>query len=100
MKYPVALPLSSDESNSLATLSHPIPSIWQLEMHNGQDNRLTADFIWTCLLKALDIVEKDWRNGKETAGALVIVGRHPKFFSNGESCETASVPLFDQELRT
>jgi len=59
-------------------------------MHNGQDNRLTADFIWNCLLKGLDIVERDWRNGKETAGALVIVGRHPKFFSNGLDYENTS----------
>jgi len=58
-------------------------------MHNGKDNRLTVTFLVTCLAKALDIVEKDWRtaNGKADGGpgALIISGKQDqeKFFSNG-----------------
>ena len=55
-------------------------------MHNGVDNRLTAEFITHVLSKTLDIVEKDWRATPGAAGSLVIVGRkeQDKFFSNGE----------------
>lgn len=58
-------------------------------MHNGKDNRLTSTFLTTCLFKALDMVEKDWRtaNGEASGGpgALVISGKQDqeKFFSNG-----------------
>lgn len=58
-------------------------------MHHGKDNRLTTTFLLTCLAKALDIVEKDWRtsNGEAAGGpgALIISGKHDqdKFFSNG-----------------
>ena len=64
-------------------------------MHNGADNRLTADFIKSGMLPALDVVERDWRNvwraSKQTndkqggRGALVLVGNRgqDKFFSNG-----------------
>lgn len=70
-------------------------SIWVVEMHNGADSRLTADFIKFGMLPALDVVERDWRdawraskqsNDKEAGrGALIIVGNRGqnKFFSNG-----------------
>jgi len=58
-------------------------------MHHGKDNRLTTKFLITCLAKALDIVEKDWRAAHGEAsggpGALIISGKQTKekFFSNG-----------------
>lgn len=54
-------------------------------MHNGPDNRLTDEFILACLLKALDLVEKDWRQTPSAPGAIVISGskKQQKFFSNG-----------------
>lgn len=86
MAYPISLPLSSE--TSLATLHHPSPEIWELEMHNGKDNRLTVPFIQNVLIVALDLVEKDWRaSTKEPGapGALIVSGKHDqvKFFSNG-----------------
>lgn len=89
MEYPIALPLSSVGKDSLATLSHPSPEVWELEMHNGHDNRLTTHFLWTCLLKALDLVEKDWRSTPGAPGALIISGKRDqqKFFSNGKCLE-------------
>ena len=78
------------------------PLVWQIELHNGQDNRLTRAVLTEALAPALDIVEKEWRTeydaaravskeGKKPdantrAGALVIVGKlsQDKFFSNGE----------------
>lgn len=70
-------------------------SLWVIELHNGEDNRLTAVMIDQALKPALDAVEKHWRDqwrpaqkvkGKEGAkGALIIVGKQnqDKFFSNG-----------------
>jgi len=71
----------------VAIIRHPSPALWELEMRNGQDNRLTAQFIRECLTKGLDIVEKDWRNTPNTPGALIISGRQDqqKFFSNGRT---------------
>lgn len=90
--YPLSLPLPSSDpqaqsSEPLATLTHPSPELWELEMHNGADNRLSAFFIVHCLQKAFDIVESEWRAlGAGAPGALVIVGKkdQSKFFSNGE----------------
>jgi len=86
--YPLSFPLGSD--NPMATLHHPNNStLWEFEMHNGKDNRLTATFLITCLAKALDVVEKDWRAAHGDAnggpGALIISGKQSqeKFFSNG-----------------
>jgi hypothetical protein len=73
------------------------PTIWVLELHNGQDSRITASLIRDAFMPALDAVERDWRaarRGKDIAkekdmsvgaGALVIVGNksQDKFFSNG-----------------
>lgn len=87
--YPLYFPLStSTREEALATLTHPSPEVWEIEMHNGVDNRLTVHFILNCLQKALDVVEGEWRAvGAGAPGALVLVGKKDqiKFFSNGES---------------
>jgi hypothetical protein len=73
------------------------PSLWIIELHNGQDNRLTVDLVDNGLKPALDTVEREWRGQWRAAqkakdkdggkGALIIIGRRDqdKFFSNGES---------------
>ena len=94
----------------LSRPTHPVPTtqarcilpssakhtVWQIELHNGADSRLTRDLVEGALKPALDIVEREWRAGwraavaskakDEGAGALVIVGNRAqdKFFSNGE----------------
>jgi len=87
MGYPIHLPLGAEPGVAVAILRHPSPALWELEMRNGQDNRLTVQFIRECLMKGLDIVEKDWRNTPNTPGALVISGRQDQqqFFSNGRT---------------
>ena len=71
--------------------------MWQLEIHNAPDNRLTRAVVQTGLRPALDAAESEWRaarnaalkakdkSDKAGAGALVIVGLRgqDKFFSNG-----------------
>ncbi|TCD63572.1 hypothetical protein EIP91_005211 [Steccherinum ochraceum] len=94
MSFPLKFPADAP----LLTITHPKPALWVLEMHNGDDNRLTHHFIQKGLLPALDAVERDWRRnvkpgpptkdhrGKEGGrGALIIVGKRSqqKFFSNG-----------------
>ncbi|KAK7454460.1 hypothetical protein VKT23_011216 [Stygiomarasmius scandens] len=91
MSYPLSLPAG----NALVTLTHPKKSLWIIELHNGQDARLTVELIDHGLKPALDAVERDWREGwrrsqkdkesQEGKGALIIVGRRDqdKFFSNG-----------------
>jgi len=91
----VAYPLSLPVKESLITLTHPRDFLWVIELHNGQDSRLTAALVDGGLKPALDIVEKHWREQWRTAqkakdkeggkGALVIVGKkdQDKFFSNG-----------------
>jgi len=81
--------------NPLLTVTHPKPSLWVIELHNGQDNRLTQELINKGLMPAFDIVEREWRgqlrvarqsNDKEGGkGSLIVVGRRDqdKFFSNG-----------------
>lgn len=71
------------------------PVVWQIELHNGVDNRLVKSLINDALKPALQIVEREWRkeraegkakkNKNAGAAALVIVGRldQEKFFSNG-----------------
>lgn len=71
------------------------PHLWVIELHNGQDSRLTATLVNKGLRPSLDIVEKHWRERWRKAwdvgdkeggrGALIIVGRRDqdKFFSNG-----------------
>lgn len=70
-------------------------SLWVIELHNGEDSRLSANLIDNGLKPALDAVEKHWREqwrsakeAKDTKGgrgALIIVGKRSqnKFFSNG-----------------
>jgi hypothetical protein len=85
--YPMSFPLGSNKP--MATLHHPNGTLWEFEMHNEKDNRLTSTFLVTCLAKALDIVEKDWRAAHGDAsggpGTLIISGKQTqeKFFSNG-----------------
>lgn len=77
--------------------------LWTIELHNGEDNRMSHDLIDRALKPALDIVEREWRDQwrdaqassaskvKEPAnksagrGALIIIGKRDqnKFFSNG-----------------
>ncbi|KAL5526411.1 hypothetical protein ACEPAF_8134 [Sanghuangporus sanghuang] len=76
--------------------------LWIIEMHNGEDNRLTHELINGALKPALDVVEREWREVWRAAqaanrlestagpvsdgrGALIIVGKRDqnKFFSNG-----------------
>lgn len=71
------------------------PSLWVIELHNGEDSRLTPALIENGLRPALDAVERhwreQWREAKKTknkeggGGALIFVGKRnqDKFFSNG-----------------
>lgn len=81
--------------------------LWVLELHNGDDSRLTHDLISKAILPALDEVERSWRqqwreaqktkNKESGRGALIIVGnrKQNKFFSNGLDYENAvKDPLF------
>ncbi|TDL16981.1 ClpP/crotonase [Rickenella mellea] len=94
--YPHHLPAGSP----LLTVTHDAtrPWLWTIELHNGEDNRLTDTLINKALKPALDVVEKDWRAAWRAAqgagkggeaeggeGALIIVGKksQDKFFSNG-----------------
>ncbi|KAJ7722739.1 ClpP/crotonase-like domain-containing protein [Mycena maculata] len=91
MSYPLSFPAQ----NPFVTLTHPKETVWVLELHNGQDNRLTPNLIDLALKPALDAVERHWRdqwravqNSKDKSGgngALILVGRkdQDKFFSNG-----------------
>ncbi|PFH53097.1 hypothetical protein AMATHDRAFT_45727 [Amanita thiersii Skay4041] len=91
MSYPLGYPAQ----NPLVTLTHPKPTLWVIELHNGQDSRLTVDLVDRALKPALDAVEKHWRGNWRKAqaekdkeggkGALIIVGKkdQDKFFSNG-----------------
>ncbi|KAF8624504.1 hypothetical protein AX15_005820 [Amanita polypyramis BW_CC] len=77
------------------TVTHPKPTLWVIELHNGQDSRLTAELLTNGLGPALNAVERHWRENWRAAqaakdeeggkGALIIVGRkdQDKFFSNG-----------------
>lgn len=79
---------------SLANLAKD--ALWVIELHNGDDSRLSHELISRAFMPALDAVERHWRKnwreamktkGKEGGrGALVIVGnrKQHKFFSNGE----------------
>ncbi|KAL7279063.1 hypothetical protein ACG7TL_006899 [Trametes sanguinea] len=96
-EYPVSLP----NGNPLVTVTHPTPSLWVLELHNGADSRLTDVLLLRGIIPALDTVEKHWREnwraGKAKKdenmckGALIIVGnrKQDKFFSNGLDYDNA-----------
>ncbi|KAH9004955.1 ClpP/crotonase-like domain-containing protein [Lactarius hatsudake] len=89
------LRLPAGSQTSLLTLTRPSPTVWQIELHNGVDNRLVKTLINDALKPALQTIEREWRkeraDGKARkdknagAGAVVIVGRldQEKFFSNG-----------------
>ncbi|KAF8623726.1 hypothetical protein AX17_007422 [Amanita inopinata Kibby_2008] len=91
----MAYPLKYPAQNPLITLTHPKPTLWVIELHNGQDNRLTVDLVDNGLKPALDAVERHWRQYWRSAqaskdkqggkGALIIVGKRDqdRFFSNG-----------------
>ncbi|KIM84302.1 hypothetical protein PILCRDRAFT_818642 [Piloderma croceum F 1598] len=93
MAYPLKFPV--DAVVPILTVTNPKPSLWIVELHNGEDSRLTTVMIDHAIKPALDAVERHWREqwrsaqnvkGKEGAkGALVIVGKRSqdKFFSNG-----------------
>lgn len=73
-------------------LTRPAPTVWQVTLNRGPDNRLHPDLL-NELAAHLDTVEAEWREsggGKmeeakkgKGAGALVITSAFPKFFSNG-----------------
>ncbi|KAG1882222.1 ClpP/crotonase-like domain-containing protein [Suillus subluteus] len=86
--------LSLPTVDPLLTITHPQQDIWIIELHGGQDSRLTTRMIDEALRPALDVVEHNWcamrdKHAKDGAdqggGALIIVGRRDqdKFFSNG-----------------
>ncbi|KAI0279273.1 ClpP/crotonase [Russula aff. rugulosa BPL654] len=90
---PLRLPAGSQ--TPFLTLTRPSPIVWQIELHNGVDNRFVKSLINDAFKPALQIVEREWRKERaegrakqdKNAGtaALVIVGRldQEKFFSNG-----------------
>jgi len=94
--------LSLPAGNPLITLTHPKPSLWVIELHNGKDNRLSSELVRDGMMPALDQVEREWRaqfrssvaskNKDEGKGSLIIVGRkdQDKFFSNGLDFEKAT----------
>ncbi|EMD34116.1 hypothetical protein CERSUDRAFT_56039 [Gelatoporia subvermispora B] len=91
MAFPLQLPAQSP----LLTVTQPKPYIWIIELHNGDDSRLTEVLVEEALKPALDAVERTWRQAWRAAtaakdkeggkGALIIVGKRSqdKFFSNG-----------------
>lgn len=90
----------------MVTVTHPKDGLWVIEMHNGDDSRLTHEFIGNAFMPALDAVERHWRDNWRQAtqtknkdggrGAVVIVGnrKQHKFFSNGLEYERASKDPF------
>ncbi|KAG1734131.1 ClpP/crotonase-like domain-containing protein [Suillus lakei] len=99
MSSEVSFPLSLPTADPLLTITHPQQGIWIIELHNGQDSRLTTRMIDEALRPALDVVEYSWcamrdkqaNDGADIGGgALIIVGRRDqdKFFSNGFDYET------------
>ncbi|KAI5117960.1 hypothetical protein M0805_001621 [Coniferiporia weirii] len=92
------------ESPLLTLTREPQSCLWIIELHNGEDSRLTHDLVNHALKPALDTVEREWRAtwrtfqaaakskapesaGTNTAGngALIIIGNRGqnKYFSNG-----------------
>jgi len=92
MSTPFILRLPIGSQTPLLTLTRPSPIVWQIELHNGPDNRLVKTLINDALKPALQTVEREWRKesaeGKARkekdagAAALVIVGplNQEKFF--------------------
>ncbi|KIK96592.1 hypothetical protein PAXRUDRAFT_825779 [Paxillus rubicundulus Ve08.2h10] len=88
---PFTFPLSLPTSQPILTITYPHDGLWVIELHNGEDSRLTERLIVDALQPALDIAEKHWNENRRTTpgtggeGALIIVGKRDqdKFFSNG-----------------
>ncbi|KAF9223482.1 ClpP crotonase [Gyrodon lividus] len=97
---PFTFPLSLPTSQPLLTITYLHHGLWVIELHNGEDSRLTERLLVDAFRPALDIVEKHWNENRRTAlakdqqgkttgkggeGALIIVGKRDqdKFFSNG-----------------
>ncbi|KAG8812365.1 hypothetical protein FRC17_002061 [Serendipita sp. 399] len=89
--------------NLLLTVSKAHEHVWVIELHNGEDNRLTEEMCVAALGPALVMVETQWRdswrisfNDKNDTekrggyGALIIVSNRTqnKFFSNGFDFQT------------
>lgn len=96
----------------LVVLSRPAPTVWQLTLNSGPDNRLRPDLLGE-LAAHLDTIEAEWRKSgggerddakrgeHKGAGAVVITSAFPKFFSNGldPSVLAAAPNFFEGELR-
>ena len=79
-------------------------ALWIIELHNGDDSRLTHELLSKAFLPALDDIERAWRSNWRVAqqsqdknggkGALIIVGnrKQNKFFSNGDLMPNRVVP--------
>ncbi|KAI9434208.1 ClpP/crotonase-like domain-containing protein [Lactarius indigo] len=70
----------------LLTLTRPSPTVWQIELHNGADNRLVKTLINNALKPAFETIERAWR--KERAEGKARKDKNAgagcqKFFSNG-----------------
>ncbi|KAI6099697.1 ClpP/crotonase-like domain-containing protein [Pisolithus sp. B1] len=112
---PPQFPLSFPSSQPLVTVSYPHAGFWVMELHNGEDSRLTKQMIDDAIRPALDVVEEHWnrnrasplttRNKKGSSGdggdgALIIIGKRnqDKFFSNGFEYESVKGnPIFFTE---
>ncbi|KAG8801509.1 hypothetical protein FRC17_006638 [Serendipita sp. 399] len=98
--HPVQLP---SPQIPLLTVSKAHEHVWVIELHNGEDNRLTEEMCVTALGPALVMVEAQWRDSWRISfndkndmekrggyGALIIVSNKAqnKFFSNGLDFQT------------
>ncbi|GJJ08298.1 hypothetical protein Clacol_002509 [Clathrus columnatus] len=67
--------------NPLLTITHPSSFEWIIELHNGEDSRLTEHFIENAILPALGHVEHEWlktptlEKSKYAKGCLIIIGK-------------------------
>lgn len=92
----MCVPVSGVPISNFSLANIAKETLWVIELHNGDDSRLTHEFISRAFMPALDAVERHWRKNWREAmktkekeggrGALVIVGnrKQQKFFSNGE----------------
>lgn len=112
---PLQFPLSFPSTQPLVTISHPHAGLWVMELHNGEDSRLTKRMIDDAIRPALDVVEEHWNRNKASSpttwskkgtsedggdGALIIIGKRnqDKFFSNGFEYESVKGnPIFFTE---
>ncbi|EIW84215.1 ClpP crotonase [Coniophora puteana RWD-64-598 SS2] len=97
---PSSYPLSLPAKEPLLTLTYPEHGLWIIELHNGDDSRLTEHFIRNALRPALDAVEAHWTQNRDSGrsskdkeagrGALIFIGKRSqdKFFSNGFDYES------------